>query len=182
MLLLVPRVRNDKVPQPSPLQVYYCHPKTPTLFLCPFYSPSPTACSSPKILTILLLYLSITLQKGEHNHLSHFVSYDKFTPFYQFTLSLSYVSIPRLYQKVMLVLAWQHAMNKEMQALRLSDPYATSMVGCPWVYTIKFNLDSSVNRYTARLVVKGFSYTYGVDYFKIFSPMALLNSIHILFS
>lgn len=110
------------------------------------------------------------------------VSYDKFTPFYQFTLSLSYVSIPRLYQKVMLVLAWQHAMNKEMQALRLSDPYATSMVGCPWVYTIKFNLDSSVNRYTARLVVKGFSYTYGVDYFKIFSPMALLNSIHILFS
>jgi len=56
------------------------------------------------------------------------------------------------------------------------------VVGCRWVYTLKYRPDGSVDRYKARLVAKGFTQTYGVDYFETFSPVARLNSIQILFS
>jgi len=56
------------------------------------------------------------------------------------------------------------------------------VVGCRWVYTLKYRPDSSVDRYKARLVVKEYTQTYGVDYFETFSPVAQLNSIRILFS
>ena len=58
----------------------------------------------------------------------------------------------------------------------------TYVVGCRWVYTLKYRPDGLVDRYKARIVVKGYTQTYGVDYFEIFSPVALLNSIRILLS
>ena len=39
-----------------------------------------------------------------------------------------------------------------------------------------------MDRYKARLVVKRYTQTYGVNYFETFSPVAQLNSIWILFS
>ena len=47
---------------------------------------------------------------------------------------------------------------------------------------LKYRLDGSVDRYKARLVVKGYTQTYDVDYFETFSSVARLNSIRILFS
>ena len=56
------------------------------------------------------------------------------------------------------------------------------VVGCRWVYTLKYRLDGSVDRYKARLVAKRYTQTNGVDYFETFSPVARLNSIQILLS
>jgi len=47
---------------------------------------------------------------------------------------------------------------------------------------LKYRLDGSVDRYKARLVVKGYTQTYDVDYFETFSPVTRMNSIRILFS
>ena len=47
--------------------------------------------------------------------------------------------------------------------------------------TIKYHLNGTVDRYKARLVTRGFTQTYGVDYLEI-SPVARLNSICVLFS
>ena len=76
----------------------------------------------------------------------------------------------------------------EMDALILRqtwDRVPTSsglhIVGCRQVFTIKYRSDGTVTKYKARLVICGFTQTYGVDYIKTF-PMARLNFIRILFA
>lgn len=45
--------------------------------------------------------------------------------------------------------------------------------------TMKHKTDSSIERLNARLVTKGFTQTYGVDYQEAFAPIAKMNSIRI---
>lgn len=38
------------------------------------------------------------------------------------------------------------------------------MVGCKWVFIVKYKLDETVERYKTRLVAKGYAHTYEIDY------------------
>jgi Reverse transcriptase (RNA-dependent DNA polymerase) len=55
-------------------------------------------------------------------------------------------------------------------------------VGCKWVFTVKKNLEGKVDRLKARLVVKGYIQTYGIDYEETFASMAKMNTIRTLIS
>ncbi len=55
-------------------------------------------------------------------------------------------------------------------------------VGCKWVFTVKHRVDGSIERYKARLIVKGFAQAYGVDYQETFALVAKINTIRILLS
>ena len=59
-------------------------------------------------------------------------------------------------------------------------PPGQSAVGCKWVYEIKTKVDGSVERYNARLVAKGFTQEYGIDYKETFAPIARLTSVRCL--
>jgi len=55
-------------------------------------------------------------------------------------------------------------MNEEMKALTSREtwelvlaPTNTGVVGCRWVFTLKYHPDESVDRYKARLVIKDFT-------------------------
>ena len=55
-------------------------------------------------------------------------------------------------------------MDKEIEALEVTNtsslvplPLSESPIGCKWVYRVKYLLDGSIERYKARLVVKGFT-------------------------
>ncbi|MCO5587634.1 hypothetical protein L7F22_041583 [Adiantum nelumboides] len=74
---------------------------------------------------------------------------------------------------------WEQAMDEEMAALDVNEtwelvplPESKKSIGCKWVYKVKHNADGSIIKYKDRLVAKGYTQMYGIDYEKTFSPVA----------
>jgi hypothetical protein len=56
-------------------------------------------------------------------------------------------------------------------------PIDRKPVSCKWVFKIKQSANGEVEQYKARLVARGFTQTYGVDYNETFALVAKLTSI-----
>ena len=61
-------------------------------------------------------------------------------------------------------------------------PANTNIVKCKWVFTIKYHLDGTIARHKARLVARGFTHAYDIDYTETLSSVVRLNSVHLLLS
>lgn len=66
---------------------------------------------------------------------------------------------------------WNKAMEEEITILNNNGtrtlkylPAGKRVIGCKWIYTLKFKPDGSIDRYKARLVIGRFNQTTGVDY------------------
>jgi hypothetical protein len=57
-----------------------------------------------------------------------------------------------------------------------------NVVGTKWVFRNKQDEHGMVTRNKARLVVKGFAQVTGLDFEETFAPVAMLESIRILFA
>ncbi|KAL0851921.1 hypothetical protein ABMA28_000208 [Loxostege sticticalis] len=84
---------------------------------------------------------------------------------------------------------WQKAMDRELKSLKDLNVWTTCSLSkgkkallCKWVLRIKRNPDGSVDKYKARLVVKGYREKKGQDYDQKFSLFARLVMIRALFS
>ena len=64
--------------------------------------------------------------------------------------------------------------------LKLGTLKDANKVGSRWVLRVKWDADGNINWYKARLVAQGYSQTQGVDYEKVFSPVARYSSIRTL--
>ena len=89
--------------------------------------------------------------------------------------------------KVVLVLEWKKTMDVELEALETNGTWSLTtlppgkhLVGCKWVYHIKYNVDGSIEQYKARLVAKGYTQQEGLDYLDTFSHVAKLVTVKVL--
>lgn len=82
---------------------------------------------------------------------------------------------------------WENAMREEMKSLVRNETW--ELVELPpdrraiknkWIFQFKTKTDRRINRFKARLVVKGCSRKANVDYSETFSPVARFESIRIL--
>ena len=64
----------------------------------------------------------------------------------------------------------------------VSRPADANIVTCKWVFTIKYHPDGTIARHKARLIARGFTQVYDIDYTKTFSPVVRLNSVRVLLS
>jgi len=85
--------------------------------------------------------------------------------------------------------SWMEAMDHEMKALQENNtwelvqlPLGRKAISNKWVYRVKTNADGSIDKFKARLVIKGFSQRRGVDYDQTFSPVARMSTIRTLIS
>ena len=92
-------------------------------------------------------------------------------------------------QDALVVPKWREIVMEEMRALEMNGtwdlvslPRGKTPVGSKWVFTIKYKLDGSMERYKAKLVAKVFTQTYGIDYQETFLPATKMNTIRILLS
>jgi Reverse transcriptase (RNA-dependent DNA polymerase) len=79
--------------------------------------------------------------------------------------------------------SWKEAMNCEISSLEQARTWTTvpcptgkNIVGCKWVFRLKRKVDGSIDKYKARLVTRGFTQIYSVDYYDTYSPVMRLGS------
>ena len=135
----------------------------------------------------------MALRKGKRqcaHPISLFVSYNHLSfSFCSFIASLDSISLPNTVCEALSHPRWRNPMVDEMQALDDNDmwdlvslPISKKVIGCRWVFTVRFNFDGSIARLKTRLFANGYAQTYGVDYSNTFSPIAKLTFVCLFIS
>ncbi|CAA6666970.1 unnamed protein product [Spirodela intermedia] len=87
--------------------------------------------------------------------MANYLSYDRSSQEYKvFLSSLNMTSVPKTVNEALAKKEWSQTMDAEMEALQKNHtwdlvplPVGKKVVGCKWVYTVKFNEAESLKRY-----------------------------------
>ena len=122
---------------------------------------------------------------GIAHPISHYVSYDKFSPSHRaFLAAITSIDEPTLFSQTVKNPQWREAMANEIATLEANNTWTLETLPpgkCPipskWVYKIKYKLDGTIERHKARLVAKGYTLVKGLDYHETFAHVAKLVTV-----
>jgi len=79
---------------------------------------------------------------------------------------------------------WMEAMNDEIKSIEKNDtwylcdlPQGFKPLNLKWVYKVKTKANGEIERFKARVVVRGFEQKYGIDYLETFAPVIRKESL-----
>ncbi|GKV22443.1 hypothetical protein SLEP1_g32316 [Rubroshorea leprosula] len=82
---------------------------------------------------------------------------------------------------------WRGAMEEEMESLHKNKtwdlvqlPEGRKAIGCRWIYKLKKDSEGNIERYKARLVIKGYAQKLGIDFDEVFSPVVRMTTIRVV--
>ena len=106
-----------------------------------------------------------------------------------FLIHLNTITIPKIVSEALSIRELKETMKVEMGALEKNKtwdlvelPPRKKLVGRKWVFTVKHKANGSLQYYKVRLIAKGYTQTYGMDYLKTFPPVPKMNIVRILLS
>ena len=84
---------------------------------------------------------------------------------------------------------WKEAIKSEIDFIlqnhtwELVDlPPGSKPLGYKWIFKKKMKANGTIDKYKARLVIKGYKQNEGLDYFDTYSPVMRINSIRMVFA
>jgi len=84
---------------------------------------------------------------------------------------------------------WIMAIKEEYESLIKNGTWelvklllGKNLVTCKWVFKTKHDANGNIVRFKARLIARGFSQAYGIDYFETYAPVAKLTTYHVIFA
>ncbi|GKA04083.1 ribonuclease H-like domain-containing protein [Tanacetum coccineum] len=108
---------------------------------------------------------------------------------YCFATNLNKTFEPKTFHEACNNKEWITAMNTEMEALNRNETWEITLlppgrkpIGCKWIYKVKYKSNGDIERYKARLVVKGYNQKEGVDYDETFSRVVKIVIVRCLIS
>ncbi|KAD1540679.1 hypothetical protein E3N88_42653 [Mikania micrantha] len=91
---------------------------------------------------------------------------------------------PRSYDEARKESKWMAAMKSEMHSIKKNNtwelveaPKGVKPIGVKWVFKTKLNEKGEVDKYKARLVVKGYAQRKGIDYNELYAPVARWDTV-----
>lgn len=163
---LTEKAPRDRRP-PTYLKDYYCH----------------SAVQEPPCIT-----LTQTSSLGKSYPISQYISYDNFSSSYKAFLStIKSHDEPKNFSQTMQSPEWQEPMAQEITASEENNtwtlaplPAGKKLVGCKWVYRIKYKANGEIDKYKAHLVAEGYTQIEGEDFIEIFAPVAKMTTVRCL--